>query len=459
MRFAGITACAIAMAGAGVGGCQGGVGTISISLVTAPGSTVLDPVTHLRATLSSPVRVVEADRGPDGFELALEVPADGRGSVVVIEGFDAAGTRLVVGASPPIPLAAVDADMAVYLAPPMSLAAAPVALDPPRTEIGATLLPYGVLLAGGREVAGPTADLAIYNAYTHSFDPGKAMPAERRGVTVGYSPSGYAYLFGGADMAGTPSGVSWRFDTQAQPDGAYIVLDDDPALARVGEVAAPLGFEQFLITGEPPAVLNGLTGVTDASALAPRLPPVAVSVQDTSIADQPVYTVIVGVTAGATGVQVYAEGAIADVQASSDAPRTGHGAVPTPDTQVVVIGGETATDGLLTSALRIDPFRRLVSTFPDALVTPRRDAAIATNGEVIVVAGGVDAAGQILPDAEIVDLASLTPVASVPMVVPRTGAIARPLPTGQVMIAGGTDAAGDPVGTIELFTPVITPPQ
>lgn len=452
MRLAAAAACVV------VAGCQGGVGTISIALVTAPGSTVLDPVTHLRATLSSPLRVVDADRGPDGFDLALEVPADGRGSVVVLEGFDATGAVVAVGSTPPIPLAAVDADMAVYMAAPMSLGAAPVALDPPRTAIGTTLLPYGVLLAGGNAATGPTADLAIYNAYTHAFDAGKDLPAERQGLAVGYSPSGYAYLFGGADLTGTASGITWRFDTQAQPDGLYIQLDDDPALARVGATAAPLGFEQFLITGAPPAILNGLTGVTDASELGPQLPPVAVSVQDDSIADAPVYTVIVGGSAGTTGVEVYTEGGIADVQATGDALRTGHGGVPTPDARVVVIGGETAADGLVASALRIDPFRRTVSVIPDALVTPRRDAAIATNGEVIVVAGGIDATGAILPDAEIIDLASLTPVASIAMVVPRTGAIARPLPTGQVMIVGGVDAAGNPVGTIELFTPLITPP-
>jgi hypothetical protein len=414
-------------------------------------------VTHLRATLTTPLRVVDADRGPDGFDLALEVPADGRGSVVVLQGFDAGGTVVAVGSSPPIPLAAVDADMAVYMAAPMSLAAAPVALDPPRTAIGTTLLPYGVMLAGGNTATGPTTDLAIYNAYTHAFDAGKDLPAERQGLAVGYSPSGYAYLFGGADTTGTASGITWRFDTQAQPDGIYVQLDDDPALARVGATAAPLGFEQFLITGAPPALLNGLTGVTDASVLGAELPPVAVSVQDGSIADSPVYTVIVGGSAGTTGVQVYTDGGIADVQAT-EALRTGHGGVPTPDTQVVVIGGETVADGLLASALRIDPFRRTVSVIPDALVTPRRDAAIATNGEVLVVAGGIDATGAILPDAEIIDLASLTPIMSIAMAVPRTGAIARPLPTGQVMIVGGVDAAGNAVGTIELFTPLITPP-
>ena len=44
-------------------------------------------------------------------------------------------------------------------------------------------------------------------------------------------------------------------------------------------------------------------------------------------------------------------------------------------------------------------------------------------------------------------------VAIVPMVVPRTGAVARPLANGQVLVVGGVDATGAPVATVELYTP------
>ena len=87
------------------------------------------------------------------------------------------------------------------------------------------------------------------------------------------------------------------------------------------------------------------------------------------------------------------------------------------------------------------------------LTTPRTGAAIAAAGGVLVVAGGTDASGAIVPTAEIFDLATLTHRTTVPMVAPRTGAVARPLDDGQVMIVGGTDAAGQPVGVVELFTP------
>ena len=41
----------------------------------------------------------------------------------------------------------------------------------------------------------------------------------------------------------------------------------------------------------------------------------------------------------------------------------------------------------------------------------------------------------------------------VPMAVPRRDAVALPLPDGQILVAGGTGADGEPVGALELYTP------
>jgi hypothetical protein len=446
----------IALAAAAVAtlaGCPGETGTLSVRLVTAPGSTLLDPVTRIRATLSSPFRVVEADRGPDGFEIAIEVEADGRGALLTVEALDAGGEVVANGATPVLPIAAVEADIAIYLGAPSTLAAAPVALDPPRSELGTGLLQFGTLLAGGRDAAGaPVADLDIYNAYTHELVAGEDLPATRRGVAVGTSSTGYAYLLGGTDAAGAVTGTVWRFDTQAEPAGDYLELDDEPTIARTGAVIAPLGAEEFVVTGDPVVLLSGFTGVA-ALEMPAQLPPAAVSVQDSSLPGAPIYTVFIGVGAGSTGIVRMVAEVFTDESGPPDALRTGHGMVPTPDEEVVAIGGRTAADGLVRSAVLYSPGNRTGSSIPDVLVTAREDAAIATNGEVLVVAGGRDAAGMVLGDAELIALATLTPIATVPMVVPRAGAVARPLPNGQVAIYGGVDAAGMPVGTIELFTP------
>jgi hypothetical protein len=417
---------------------------------------VLDPVTRLRATLGLPRRVVEADRLPDGsFELELEVMADGHGTAIIVEGLDATGAVVAIGGTPPLPIAAIDADLAIYLAAPMSIAAAPVMLDPPRSEMGSTLMSYGVLFAGGRNASGnAVADLDIYNAYTHSIESGEDMPAPRRGIAAGSSSSGYAYLFGGADDTAN-AGTFWRFDADIAPDGSYFLLDDVPDVARAGEVAAPLGFEQFLVTGTPPIVLDGFAGAIVAAPGVLGLPPVATSVQLNVPGDERIFTIIAGAGAGATGLVQLGNGMFSEVGGSApDALRTGHGIVPTPDDDVVVLGGGVAGSPV-NSAYRYRPVNTNLSAFVDVLGVPRIDAAIATNGELVVVAGGTDAGGNIVGDVEVLDLETLDWVASLPLLVPRTRAIARPLNNGTILIAGGVDATGAPVGTIELFTPFL----
>ena len=56
-------------------------------------------------------------------------------------------------------------------------------------------------------------------------------------------------------------------------------------------------------------------------------------------------------------------------------------------------------------------------------------------------------------DAEVFDAQSLARVDTLALVVPRAGATASPLGNGQIIIAGGVDTDGDPVGTLELYTP------
>ena len=441
----------VVLLAAALAGCTGQLGTLSVELVTAPGSTLLDDVVHARLTLTQPYTVVEADRD-GGQGLVLEVDATGASGQLLFEGLDAGGARIAVGQTPYLPIAAVDANVRIYVAPPVSLAAAPIALEPARTEIGAGALGYGVLLAGGRGAGGaPLRDLVIYNAYDHQLQVGRDLPAARTGMAVGIGATGWAYLFGGADDRGAPSGTFWRFDTTVAPAGAYLVLDPHPDLARIGAAAAPVGQERFLVTGAPPILIDGVTvslGAVEAPG-PPRLAGTATAVQTS---DGAIYTVFAGDGNGASGVIRHGADGFAEVTAPAEALRTGHGAAPTPDGHVVVIGGATA-DGLVASAVRVDPAAKTAEAIPDVLATPRRDAAVAANGQVLLVAGGTDAAGALVTDAELIDVASLARLGTRPLIVPRTGAVAEALPNGQILVVGGRDADGAPVGVVELFTP------
>ena len=126
---------ALALAIAGLCGCGGITGTIALELVTAPGSTVLADLTRARLTLSDPLTVVEVERGDDGrFRLELDVLALGPAGQLTFEGFDAGGARRALGRTPGLPVAAIDADVAIYVAAPDTLAAAPALSRPPATS-------------------------------------------------------------------------------------------------------------------------------------------------------------------------------------------------------------------------------------------------------------------------------------------------------------------------------------
>jgi hypothetical protein len=438
---------------AAVAACDGASGTFTVGLVTAPGSHVLDGVVTARLVLSDPRTVVESTRAADGsFALALDVDASGASGTLLFEGVDAVGAIVAVGATPPLPIAAIDAQVAIYVAAPRSFAAAPVALDPPRTEVGTAGVAYGLVLAGGVDATGAaSADLRIYNAYTHAFQVGVPLPAPRRSPIAVSGSSGVVYLFGGADAAGAATATFWRFDTAVAPAGAISELVSLPTLARATGAAASIGADRALVTGTPPVLLDGLGGA--AAALPAPAPAALGGAAGSVVIGGQLGVLFAGADAGATGVTTYATTGFATIDAPPEARRTGHALAITGPATGVMIGGGIAGAPLSPDLLVIDAVARTVSTVPGVLVTPRQDAAVAVTGALIVVAGGTDGSGLVLADAELIDAATLTRVAVVPLGGPRTGAVARVLPSGQILLIGGRDATGAPVGALELFTP------
>lgn len=155
-----------------------------------------------------------------------------------------------------------------------------------------------------------------------------------------------------------------------------------------------------------------------------------------------------------------------DVVAVDD-PRlqlVGHAAATLSDNQVVVIGGEltegeaTSTTGvtwLFTPSVAADRPRRLAAR----LATPRRDHTLTRLGDAVgaavLVAGGRDAAGSAVAAAELYDPQAESYLALRPaMVAPRYDHRAVRLPDGSVLILGGRDASGAPLTKVELYRPV-----
>ncbi|MDQ3300520.1 MAG: hypothetical protein M3619_28405, partial [Myxococcota bacterium] len=272
MRHALLLVLAIALAG-----CPAGdIGTIELGLTTAPGSPLLDAVTRLRVTLTSPRQVVEADRTERGFVLELDVDATGGFGSLIVEGFDVTGGLIAAGQSPPFAVAALDARIVVYLAAPFTVGAAPPSylMDGREaiTNLTAAPLAYGALLVGGRALDGsPSRGVHVYNAYDHGVTAGRDLPAPREGAVIASGARGLVFVFGGTGADGAPTGTSWVFDTTVSPAGAYTELASLPEHARTDELAIQLGPDVFVITGAPPLDLRGgaIAAREDATDLAP----------------------------------------------------------------------------------------------------------------------------------------------------------------------------------------------
>lgn len=423
--------------------CTGTVGTIQLDLATAPGSSVLDAVQKLRLTITDPRQVIEAARTAAGFDLALDLDASGVAGALIVEGFDDGGALVACGQSPRFPVAAINARIVVYMAPPRSIARAPVALRAPRSEVSGTALDYGAVLAGGRDPGGaPSAAIAIYNAYDHTLVEGIPLPAPRAGVALGTGNNGAVYLFGGSGPDGAPTGTLWRFDTTVPPNGAYATITDQAGFARTEQLIVPTSPEHFLITGTPALglELGALAARTDIAAL-PAVGAAVIPGDGTPAA----------IFAGAQLVR-FRQGAFDTLTLTpSSSGRSDAAAAALPDGKVVVIGG--GEPALSRDAILIDGATGKVTVIPDVIAIPRSRPSVAATSRHLIVAGGTDMSGAPVATAEVLDGRTLAPLATLPILA-RTGAFAVALPTDQVLLAGGTPAAE----AIELFTPDPPPP-
>jgi hypothetical protein len=100
------------------------------------------------------------------------------------------------------------------------MGAAPTTLAVGRFEVGSARLPYGVIIAGGRDNGNAVrGEVEIYNAYDHTLRRGLDLPKPRAGVAMGTTVDGQAYIFGGFGPDNAAQADAWRFDTRVAPSG------------------------------------------------------------------------------------------------------------------------------------------------------------------------------------------------------------------------------------------------
>lgn len=121
----------------------------------------------------------------------------------------------------------------------------------------------------------------------------------------------------------------------------------------------------------------------------------------------------------------------------------------------VVAGGERPTTGETLASAEV--FASGAGDFDGQVITlseprARHGAVVMTNGETLLV-GGVGTGGAVLGSMEIVDAsthrAQTTTLAA--LAVPRANPQVMRLASGEILVAGGVDASGTPVSTLEWF--------
>jgi hypothetical protein len=424
-----LAALAITLAATSLAACTSTTGTVTVSLTQAPGSTLLAGVQTLELSITNVNQTITASRMASGFDLSLEfdTSSDDAGALIV-QGFDANGALIACGQSPAFGLDAIDAVTTIYMAAPNSIGLSPANTGTARSQIAGAAMSFGAVLAGGLDASGaPAADLGIYNAFDHSFSPGENLPEARTGVAITADGS-TVYLFGGTGPDMAAKSTLWDFDTTVTPAGGYSVLSDVTENARTGQTMLTVAGVGYPISGTPPLQFDGLT----LSARA-------------DIASVPALG-----AGGGNGNAVFMGDTLVQFVNGNYNPlatpgRVNAGIAARADGNVVVLGGG---DPLSLDALIIDSTSGDVTTMAGVLHTGRNNPAIATTSRHIVVVGGTDASGAVVPSAEVLDATTFAPIATLP-IEPRIGDFAVGLPNDQVLITGGAPASSD----IELFTP------
>lgn len=427
--------------------CGGEEGTISILVIGAPDSEILPRINLLRATLSNPDKVFEGERDSEGkLGLAIDLDADGRNAQLVVEGLDASGELIAVGRVGPLPLGAIDANITVYLGPPLGLAEAPVSLSAPRSSMGSAAASFGVLFAGGRDADGVVANVEVYNTYLHSMQKGADMPVALSDVSLAWGSTGFMYMVGGSDEEGVASAESFVFDTTRPPAGTYrdLVMADEHA--RSGAAITRVGQDLYLVAGNPGLLLDGFQGTARALQNAESLDGQAVSV----VSENNLQVIFAGADVN-QGAALYELAQIQQVSAPAELIRRQHRGLLLPTNEALFLGG-AVDDVAVRSAVLYKPSSSSFQVI-DLLVTPRRNPAVAITDRYLVVAGGESDDGEAIGDIEVFDALTLDRVTIVPMLVARKNASAQPLSNGQVLIAGGLDSQNQPIAILELFTP------
>ena len=255
----------------------------------------------------------------------------------------------------------------------------------------------------------------------------------------------------GSDTVTTP--INRAFSVMAEKDNVLYAFGGEATDPTTKVPAALASVVQIL----PSA---GTAQVVTLSNLVMLTPRVGHTVNAVSVAAVPTHFLIFGGSVAAGPVaELMTDAGPVELGIDAGPLRSGHTVVGRPDGRLLILGG-VGVDGLPLADARIyDPTDRSFAAAPLAIQTPRANAAIFAVGNDLVICGGTDAAGTLVATAERFELTTLAPLPTL-AAIPRTGAKVAYLPDGTALLVGGraNDAKGlRPTSTLELYRPQLIP--
>ncbi|WP_426754664.1 kelch repeat-containing protein [Myxococcus sp. Y35] len=327
-----------------------------------------------------------------------------------------------------------------------------------RENHSATLLPSGkVFTAGGFSLAGAStfyADTELYDPGLQGWSAAGSLGGTHVDPLMALLPTGRVLVAGGRDAGGAPTAAASLYERSTNTWSAAASL----AVARADATATVLASGEVLVTGG--TNVAGALGSSEryapdtntwepaASLARPRHLHTATRLPDGRV-------LVVG---GQDGAEVLASAELYDpgtqawtAAAPAAVARAGHAAALLPDGRVLVAGGRNAGGTALASAELYDPATNTWT--PAASLAQAREAlsltVLQSTGEV-VAAGGASG-GVALATTELYRIATNTWTAGSPLTQARWRHTATRMPSGTLLIAGGLSAPGTYADSAEAF--------
>lgn len=324
-----------------------------------------------------------------------------------------------------------------------------------------------VLVAGGAgSGGGALAQAELYDPTANTWTATGALPVATKSAAAALLASGEVLVAGGTNTSGAFSASAALYvvasPVSIAPTGVADFTVGQYGSTTISATSSPV--PQLTETGMlPPGLVfsnagNGRATISGTPGAAGTFPVEIVASNGTGASASEQLTIVV--SAGAAPVHADVPGTF-NGASSLPVPVAGATATALPNGDVLVAGGYTGTPTAPTPSagawLYVPSSRAWASA--GSLPVARYDATatLLANGTVLV-AGGLTGGypSSATSSAEIYNPANNTWTATQAMLVARFGAVARRLPNGDVLVAGGdTGSAGDASNTssAELYEP------